>query len=159
MLFLIPVAVVGYKIWDNKQKEEEEAAAERLDQFIGPRQLQLPSKENETFVPSLSSQPSDISSDSSSNSVCDDDDSSAASNHQKTLPKQKQQDNTIVNQWTGFCRFVQDKSDNLKKHMEQNSNHNNTNPFRIRSSEEALTYEIMGNQGANALPFPKISYK
>ena len=31
------------------------------------------------------------------------------------------------------------------------------NPFAIRSEEEALTYEMLGDQGTNALPFPKIT--
>lgn len=50
----------------------------------------------------------------------------------------------------GLLRFVQDQRKRWQDEDERR---------RIKTNQEALTYEVLGHQGEYALPFPKISFK
>jgi len=132
MFFLIPVAIVGYQIYDKKQKEKAALLEAELPP-PSPGEEESGSDDDEKCEnkrtasvdrPPLVLQKSDVSSSSSS--------SEGGSSPQKERPE--------------WIKGVFD--------MFQNMHHD---PFAIRCDREALTYEVLGNQSSNALPFPKTS--
>jgi len=130
MFFLIPVAIVGYQIYDKKQKEKAALLEAELpppspgEEESGSDDDEKCENKRTTSVdrPLLVLQKSDVSSSSSE----------GGSSPQKERPE--------------WINGVFD--------MFENMHHDH---FAMRSDREALTQEVLGNQGSNALPFPKTS--
>ena len=136
-MFLIPVAVVGFKVWEEHKKNEAASkhakSLESPDDTVAATTLQAKVSEEESPTES-SERFFDNETDTSSVTASD---LSVSDESTKSGP------------FSGLRRA-------WMKHQEQNAFRN---PFEIRTNKEALTYEVMGNQGRDALPFPKIAYK
>jgi len=147
VLFLIPIAVVGYQIYDKKQKEKT-------------ARQQGGAREEETSHPaSLHNDDDDASEQSEEGRNSAAEMKGSSSKNQKHPPPSVRQG----------CNLSGEDSAETSEDEEEDSRpewikgickvfHNQNDPFAIRSNKEALTYEVMGNQGSNALPFPKIDY-
>jgi hypothetical protein len=131
MAFLIPVGIVGYKIWEHRKREEAK------------KTQALTSGDPDTMLQDVSSgedSPS-CSSESSTDTTFE--------NGRSSKP-----DTNDADEKEGGQSPLKD----ILRFLAFEKSHEN-DPFRIRTNKEALTYEVMGNQGEKALPFPKISYR
>jgi len=148
VLFLIPIAVVGYQIYDKKQKEKaiRQQGAREEEESSHPANLNL---HHDVDDASEQSEEERNSGAKMKGSI----------SNQKHSPSAGQ----------GFHNLSEEDSAETSEDVEEDSRpewikgickvfHNQNDPFAIRSNKEALTYEVMGNQGSNALPFPKIDY-
>jgi hypothetical protein len=135
-MFLLPVFVVGYSIWDKKKKEEEE----ELSKKNGPQSPE--SVEGPVFegaADSLTRQNTEDS-DSSSDSNSSKGEEGVAGDKTFTPPREKE----------GPFRAI-------RKFFAEAQGNNEA--FQIKTNEDKLTFEVMGNQGDLALNFPQISFK
>lgn len=148
-MFLIPVAVVGFSIWEKKKKEEEERkqndgpqAPETVD---GPVFAESSTEEDLVVVPCDSDDSKGLKRGASS---CSDTgyvtaDETVSSRGSSSSPEQvpKQPDGPFA----GIRRFFADQR--------------GKDPYQIKTDEDRLKFEVMGNHGDLALNFPKISFK
>jgi len=140
MLFLIPVAVIGYQMYEKKQKEKEAAAAleeGRQDDDVQQKVVGDDGSESdgESAIEGDCERPSTF--DEKQQCPMPAHGNSNSKHHGDLKSSKKEQPEWLKR----VCKSFQNQS----------------NPFVIRSAREALTYEVMGNQGSNALPFPKIA--
>jgi hypothetical protein len=138
-MFLIPVFVVGFSIWDKKKKEEEEAQSKKNGPQ-SPESVEGPVFEGTAdFLTRQSTEDSDSSSDANSSKGEDGYDSAKALT--SLAPSREEE---------GPFRAI-------RKFFAEAQGNNEA--FRIKTNEDNLTFEVMGNQGDLALNFPQISFK
>lgn len=132
-MFLIPIAVVGYKVWENQQQDEEAKKHGRAAQVpeVGEAVLLTASNSEESPTGTRGG---------SADEFCD----NATETSSVSLKAAEEN-----GPFSGMRRF-------WAVQVRQRAT---CDPFQIRTNKEALTYEVMGNQGKDALPFPKISYR
>ena len=134
-MFLIPVFVVGYSIWDKKKKEEEEEQSKKNGPQ-SPESVEGPVFEGaEDLLTRQNTEDSDSSSDSNSSK------GEEGGDGDKTFlpPREKE------GPFRAIRKFFAEAGNN--------------DAFRIKTNEDKLTFEVMGNQGDLALNFPQISFK
>lgn len=139
MLFLIPVAVIGYQMYEKKQKEKNAAELEEGRQEDGAQQKAAGQDDSESGGESTVEGDCDMA-------------MIFVEKQRRLLAAPEANINKVENSEPSKkeqAKWLKDVCKSLQNH---------SNPFVVRSNREALTYEIMGNQGSNALPFPKISY-
>jgi hypothetical protein len=133
-MFLLPFVFVGYNIYD-KHKKKEEAEEERKKN--GPQTPE--SVDGPVFVDGTTEL---LRLETTSTADSDSSDSNSSKGEQES-------DSDIVREQEGPFRGIR------KFFAEAREN----DPFRIKTNQDNLTFEVMGNQGDMALNFPKISFK
>lgn len=155
-MFLIPFAVIGFKMYE-KHKEEEERKN-------GPQE---PSSEEpmspKTVLRSLESVFSDVSattdvlSDSEESDqiveACDDCNEEPEEGPESESTTTDVADAPVIRYVEGEPEEEDGPFAGIRRFFQKDE------AFVIKANKEQLTYEVLGNQGANALPFPKISYR
>lgn len=137
-MFLIPVFVVGYSIWEKEKKKEEERSKKFGPQ--SPESVEGPVFEGTAdLLTRQSTEDSDSSSNSNSSKGEEGDDGDMALTS-FALPREK------VGPFRAIRKFFAEAK-------------GNNEAFRIKTNEDNLTFEVMGNQGDLALNFPRISFK
>jgi hypothetical protein len=135
-MFLIPVFVVGYSIWDKKKKEEEEEQSKKNGPQ-SPESVEGPVFEGaEDLLTRQNTEDSDSSSDSNSSK-----EEEGSESYKAIAPPREKE---------GPFRAI-------RKFFAEAQGNNEA--FRIKTNEDNLTFEVMGNQGDLALNFPQISFK
>jgi hypothetical protein len=136
MAFLIPFGVVGYKMWQHHKREE--------------------AKKAEALV---SVDPITILQDEDAIASSEDDSPSCSSESSTDTPFEKGRSPQQPDKNDADEKEGKERRSPLKDILKFLAFEKSHDPFRIRTNDEALTYEVMGNKGDNALPFPKISYR
>ena len=144
-MFVIPIIIVGFKMYDRKQKEKAEAR--RLRDPDGLSDLadlaDLAREPSSETCPALATQTSDVSSTDNEKSTIVSD----TINVSRCTKVEKRPD------WiSGIGKLAH-------HHQEMFKEQEKRDPPRNRSKREALTYEMLGNHCSNALPFPKNPYQ
>jgi len=142
-MFLIPFAVIGYRVYDKHRKEEEAKKRKRPDQPKEEPPLDGCVDTIDGTAKRLQAQQSDVS------------DVTEAS----TSDESKASDENVGDIDHG-CLMVEGALADIRKFFAGRvADRQDRDPCRIRTNEEQLKYEVLGNQGSNPLPFPKMSYK
>ena len=129
--FLIPIAVVGWKIYeDHKRKEENAAAAFEASNAT--------TDESQALMEAQSLKNVDQQTETT---MCADDLDSMVVENESENPLQE------------------DDVDEPTPSHEAPNREPQVGLLHIQSNPENLTFEIMGNRGSKPLPFPKISYQ
>jgi hypothetical protein len=117
VFFLIPIGIVGYKMWEKHQLGETERR--RQEEIEGPEVL-VTDRNNEGLLV---------------DSPCEED---------SIVPVDMEENRGPMVSVASSAVKQEQKRPRLS--------------FRIRTKKEALTYAVIGNQAANAMPFPRVSY-
>ena len=158
VMFLIPFAIVGYNMWERHKREEEERRKEETAEAPEagrPIILAIEAEKQQSCDDVL------VKVRKSVTSLTDDESVSVGGNVEVeadglTAPVQNRTQSVArqepPKQRRGIFRFV-------KEQPQQQQQRPKRDPFVIQVDKENLTYEVLGNQGSNALPFPRIHYK
>jgi hypothetical protein len=133
-MFLIPIVFVGFNIWEKQKKAEEE---KKMNGPQAPEAVDGPlfevTSEDLVLVHSEST------TDSTSLYLAESSISDASST--SSTPRNELEEGPFH----GIRKFFAQKREN--------------DPFRIKTRDDQLKFEVLGNQGDLALNFPKISFK
>jgi hypothetical protein len=135
-MFLIPVFVVGYSIWEKEKKKEEEQRKKNGPQ--SPESVEGPVFDGTADLTRQNTDDSESSSDSNSSEGEGGGDSGMALKSHASPREQ--------GPFRAIRKFFAEAQGNNEK-------------FNIKTNEDKLTFEVMGNQGDLALNFPQISFK
>ena len=134
--FLIPVAVVGYKMWERRMREEKER--EELQRRDGSIVEKVGEHENEEEPSPFLSQES-IESEANTCNLSLDEEPITGMAVGTSHDRHKQESSP----YTSMTSFFED---------EQRREKNETDLLNIQIKKEKLTDEVLGNQGTNVLP-------
>ena len=142
-MFLIPFAVIGYQVYDKHRKEEEAKKRQRPEEPKDEPRLEINGVDGTADTKRLEAQQSDVT-DATQTSSSDEFSASESACHNDSGC-------SLIEEGplAGIRKFFSGRAAEQK----------DRDPFRIRTIDKQLKYEVLGNQGSNALPFPKISYK
>lgn len=137
-MFLIPVAVVGYRMYDEHQKRER---SKRV------RTLEMPNDtkdDNNTDGDEPETNPSLL--------VAQESDGSDLISLETT--EEPYATDLLKFNWPfgGIRKFIANIAEEHQRSIEND-------PFCVNVNREKLVYEVLGNRDENALPFPKIAFK
>jgi len=144
-VFLIPIAIVGWKIYEDRKKKKAEAelAAKEEDSIS----VQNDSSDTRSEEPLLQK----MADDQQSETTCELQDDFPSEDDSLDVHSDHNSEHDVVQNHTIDGMTL--------NHERSQQNPANRDPFRIQTSSDNLTFKVLGNRGSKTLPFPKISYR